>query len=62
MELFHLLRAAGAFLYRVELFRSLRVAGAFLYRVELFRSLWAAGPFCVGWNCSVRFGQRGLFV
>ena len=43
---------------RVEGFRSLRVAWAFLCFVELFRSLQAAGPFCVGWNCSVRFGQR----
>jgi len=37
-------------------------SGAFLCFVELFRSLRAAGPFCVGWNGSVRFGQRGLFV
>ncbi len=46
----------------VEGFRSLWAAGAVVCRVEWFRSLWAAGPFCVGWNGSVRFGQRGLFV
>ncbi len=33
-------------------------SGGFLCRVELFHLLRVAGPFCVGWNCSVRFGPR----
>ncbi|VDZ73972.1 Uncharacterised protein [Atlantibacter hermannii] len=36
-------------------------AGPFLCFVEWFGSLRAAGPLCVGWNGSVRFGQRGPF-
>ncbi len=35
-------------------------SGGCFCRREGFRSLWAARAFFVGWNCSGRFGQRGL--
>ena len=35
-------------------------SGGFLSFVEGVWSLWAAWAFFVGWNCSGRFGQRGL--